>query len=82
MSALDKDFTRRLAFLLAETFLRRRRLARFFRGIPMDEEKWARVVKSASDDIRNLLRYASDRQYAIDCLRAAVIHYRGEGRAK
>lgn len=82
MSALDKDFTRRLAFLLAETFLRRRRLARFFRGIPMDEEKWARVVKSASDDIRNLLRYSSDRHHAINCLRAAVIHYRKERSAE
>lgn len=48
----------------------------------MDEEKWARIVKSASDDIRSLLRYASDRQHAIDCLRAAVMHYRKQRSAE
>jgi hypothetical protein len=75
MSQLDKDFTRRLAFLLVETLFRRRRLSSSLRGTSMDQDYWSRMLKSASTDIRNLLRY-SDRHHAIACLRAAVKHYR------
>lgn len=80
MTQLDKDFTRRLAFLLVDTLFRRLRLSRSLRGTSMDQDYWARMLKSASTDIRNLLRY-SDRKHAVMCLRAAVKHYREHGGA-
>lgn len=80
MSQLDKDFTRRLAFLLVETLMRRLKTLRFFRHSPSAFCRWLELVRMASQDIRNLLRY-SDRQHCIACLRAAVKHYREQGKA-